>query len=841
MHSPATLAYFCAPPGHYWEWDADVNAGNQAAVWPEDRGTIALRAELQELLEALQPEGLPPLGAVLLLMAAASSTWDSVAVRNRIWDAAQRATGNEEVPSGVLTKWRHVGYGLDQIHRLPEDLRTSPGARRALVRVVFERAFNRLPAALSREILTEFQETAYLEVFQQRTPELNGIARLLRDLSVLDKAVTNLPMDWLENRLRTGIDEPLSERVDLPDPEPDTTPLPEAPEDLLAALEREGGELAQVAGVVRRMLAILHVPKPVASADELPLGGVSDITNRGDPGRLLMTELAWDDTTFAVRLAQGEALYTRRESPPAEPPPRRVILLDTGIFLWGKPRVFALGVALALLRQKGREHAEGRVLTLEGAQFVPAPLATVEDVRRQLARLEPRPNPGPALNFWLEQETLAASQTTEVFLVTHPAALEAVIQGGGWQSLAGQAPLHSATVNREGQFTLARHSLAGARTLSQARLDLDHLLGGGGPGRAKAAALTDAAGLLPVFYQQKPWPLYVAAPPEPRKVFDIGAPGWVGVSTANTICWWRRPLCVGRVLHPDPPPGDLVAAAIDPEVHQLIYLVFRSAEEKELYLLPVWLHGRETLTPLRLNARLSELRGVVLQSQALVVHQLNIVQAFSLSDGRVIASTRPARTVQEGPPWYDGEKFHPNGDAKTVAPLTAEVVAEVPRQAQKRQRLHEIAEVGFDYAGGGIVIRKEKGRIFGLTIHDDGGLEWVTRLTVQARVERLTPMTLPDWPGHGLSQAEFPDGRRIIHDPRGFLHVLDGGDSAEQMSVVLVKGHTAAWQRRGAHYGEPNLLWDERAGDVAELKSLAARLLRPVTASTNRRNAASSR
>jgi hypothetical protein len=101
-------------------------------------------------------------------------------------------------------------------------------------------------------------------------------------------------------------------------------------------------ELGGLARLALNLMAAVHLPRPVADREELPLGGVSDITNRGALDRLLVSELANDDLTLAVRIAVNEALYLRREMPPRNPPRQRFVLLDAGIRMWGVPRVFSL-------------------------------------------------------------------------------------------------------------------------------------------------------------------------------------------------------------------------------------------------------------------------------------------------------------------------------------------------------------------------------------------------------------------------------------------------------------------------------------------------------------------
>lgn len=821
MHSPATLGYFSAPPDHFWEWDCGTGQGDEAVVWHDDRAAIALQMELNLLLKGLEPTGLPPMGSILLVLDAAREVWDTDRMRDRISKASLRFIGGKELPTGVVSMWPMVSRGLQQIRALPGELRSGVPARQRLLQMVFEDCDVRLPTNLSEEVMSQFVETPSLAVFQQPTPGLNGIARLLRDLSVLEKIFRAWPDSGLEQRLRTGVDGTVSTQLDLPLDELAPDGVPDVPAELLDALEQEGGELAQVAGLVRHMSAILHVPKPVARQEELPVGGVSDISNRGDPSRLLMTELAWDDMTFAVRLAQGEALYTRRESPPSEPPPRRLVLLDTGIFMWGKPRLFGLGAALALLRQKGAESTGGQVLTLAEGGFIPVELDTVPQVREQLGRLDPLPHVGRALTVLLQEAPQLFDPNTEVFLITSPEGLAPVARLAEWQGLACRVPLHSLQVDRGGGVVLARHSLAGSRSLSQARIDLDELLEGASTAVPASVALTSSSGLLPQFYRQWPWPLYHPSPPQPDKAFSLGEKGYVGISDAQVVCWWAPRGNNGRVISPEVPQGTLFAVTVDPELSDVVFLLFRSDKPEEVLLITAWLDGRQESSLLRLKTPAYLINGVRMQSGALIVVYETQLEAVSVHDGRVIASTRLSG---KDTPWFDGERFQPHGGVGKAARLKS-LPTKFERVTPRRHRITDVAHVGFDLAGG-LLLQKEKGRVYQLMLDDKGALDWRASASSRPVFRPLQPMTLPDWPDHGLRQAAFPDGRRIIHDPRGFLHVIDKGEHAQELSVVLVKGSTAAWQRKGFFYGEPSLLWGEALGATNTLKILFKTLLR---------------
>src|SRR5690606_38087023 len=114
-------------------------------------------------------------------------------------------------------------------------------------------------------------------------------------------------------------------------------------------------ELRGVARLARQLLSIVQWPRPLVEMAELQAGGFSDIANRGSLDRLRLSELAHDELTLAVRLANGEAMYLRREVPPSIPPRERLVLLDVGIRMWGVPRVFATAVAMALSAASERD------------------------------------------------------------------------------------------------------------------------------------------------------------------------------------------------------------------------------------------------------------------------------------------------------------------------------------------------------------------------------------------------------------------------------------------------------------------------------------------------------
>src|SRR4029450_3053531 len=88
--------------------------------------------------------------------------------------------------------------------------------------------------------------------------------------------------------------------------------------DLLEQLAQDPNT-AGLAQLTHRLIAALNIPMHAHGSSSQFFGGVSDITNRGNFDRLLLSELAHDDLSLMARLANNEALYLRREELPSNP------------------------------------------------------------------------------------------------------------------------------------------------------------------------------------------------------------------------------------------------------------------------------------------------------------------------------------------------------------------------------------------------------------------------------------------------------------------------------------------------------------------------------------------
>jgi len=521
-----------------WSWSDD----GEALVWGGPGGvpvasdregeTIVFREELCAMLAPLEREGLPDLAAVVLLAAGAREGGASgfpPVIANSL--AAGAASG------GLVAR---LAAGLERLAALPAALRQGARAKALLAEVVFEGRPRSTPPPLAHRVARALEGglplsvrsatdrriggllVALAEALDQdmalqdepgRAPAVGGVAprrgrhpRLeegLVGLGALADGLLTLDEAALRLRAQTGLDR--LPRPAAPAPPGGGVRPGEAPDPLrgLALLDAVARlpELSGLARTARRILAATHLPRPLAEPLDLPVGGFADIASAGPLDRLLISELAHDAETLAVRIVEREALYVRREAPRKAPEGDRALLLDCGIRLWGAARVFAAatGLALAAHATKGVRVSAFRA---SGEEALPLSLESEDGLRALLAALDPAPHPAAALASFRRQAGLDARRTPqEAVLVTHEAALQDRALLEPLSALARERPrlrLLAATVDAEGRYRLSQIGPSGARRITEARIDLAELLETDEERRERLAAeASRAAGTRP--------------------------------------------------------------------------------------------------------------------------------------------------------------------------------------------------------------------------------------------------------------------------------------------------------------------------------------------------------
>lgn len=485
------LRYLSSPAGSFWKWDEQ----GAIVVWSSG-STLAFREELTIMLERLAPTGLPALDSVLLLIAAMREYWpeDSLPLQHRLRtrDAVDQAADSFNTFCSTLFQ------RLEVIHELPDELIRSTHKKAELAAIVFERAPRTAVSNVATvvvEILSKRLNGALPNLSKLRGGRVQTSKALIHDLFPLCDGLKGISKESLQLRHKTGLDvEPEPAVIDHSVSQPMI-------HGLLQELIRDS-ELAGLARLARNLAAVVQLPRSISESDELPLGGVSDLTNRGSLDRLLLSELAHDDLMLATRVALNEALYLRREIPPSFPPRRCHVLVDAGLRMWGVPRVYSTAFVLSLAASGERETTLA-AYRAAGSEIVSIDLSTRDGLIEHLGTLEPDAHPGQALEEFFGRVEQCNSPSDVVLVTT-----ESVLKDAAFQQRlddAGVFPLFVATVNRDGDFQLWGYGSYGRKCHSTLHLDLDQILNQAKPEVPKLIDKTFDPN-LPAIFRIKPFP-----------------------------------------------------------------------------------------------------------------------------------------------------------------------------------------------------------------------------------------------------------------------------------------------------------------------------------------------
>jgi hypothetical protein len=576
-HALAT-SYLSPSTDSLWRWSFD----GDVLTWT-DGTTIAFRQEVEHVIERLTPHGLPPFGAVAMLLAACRDGWEQSPGREAFlrysavfsqWRAGAQSGApphaSQLVFQRVAKEIEEVVKGLDAVARFAPENRQPKEAKAALAEAVFEVSKNkRLSPEESAMVARALAEGVNAERLTLRFSSTEALREFADDADALREGLPQVTEQSLALRRKTGVDE-------LPK-EPDLDLAPSERVRRLLAELRGDKELSGLARLAQDLMAAVHVPRSLRQQEELPLGGVSDLSNRGPLDRLLVSELAHDDLTLAVRVAVNEALYLRRESPPRQPPNRRAILIDAGIRMWGVPRVFGVAVSLAMAATADPK-AELLVFRAAGSRVERVDLTTRAGLIALLGALEPAPHPGPAVAPFLSAIDSEAEGQTDTILVTHPAVLGDREFAAALRN-ADDPELYVATVDGEGQFTLAALTRAGRKPVREAKLSLDAIAGGDegkrhgdGPAGSRLVA-KDVDPNLPAIFSVDPFPLRLPHVADPKNARASQRHGLVAVTRDGRLLHWDDSMRAARQLTAMLPAGRPRGVWIDEEKGR-VYVLF---------------------------------------------------------------------------------------------------------------------------------------------------------------------------------------------------------------------------------------------------------------------------
>jgi hypothetical protein len=796
MISQRTIHYAIPPAGHFWKWSDD----HEAIEWADGR-TIALWQEVHALLAHLGREGgLPPLGAVILLLASCRSEWPQQrALNHAVVRSVAEIPVNDAIPPEIADV---LITGLNQIHELPQDLRASLSAKCHLVSALFEGGPHCLLRRESELILQDLSIQG-LRNAGTEIPAMTAKARFFRDIRALKTGLARHDAATLESLLLTGIEIPELLVSELPE-----TPLdPREPHDLIDRLISLGGEGGAAAAVAKRTIAMMNFPGRFGAPRDLPVGGIADITNRGTIDRLLPGELAWDDLILAARLVHNEALYFRREIPPMNVAVSHTLLLDRGLRLWGTARVFSIGVALGLRHHPALQGPDQSfdVVAATVDAFETLDLTSPQGVRSALETLVPSPGPETFLDAWWDcaRQQNDPSIPDLTFITAHEH-----LDEPGTRRLLGDIAAWIHTRNggfrvlalaRDGGMEMQAWSPVGNRTLCRGKLDLESILKPPPPSAPRQPPLRTQPdplhALLPAYGCRRLPFLFPLSPYAWMFLEDQGgAGGGVGVSHDRRLMHWPKHGWGGEELSCNLPGRQHWIGRDD---HDEIILIASGNGAGDIVRVFRW--EQNSLAEIQIVASRHPFpRHAGISGGALILAYSESVEAISLENGHRLAEHKIPSLPQAPTLHFDGTTIRIEGGTRTNA------MSQNTWKAGDSNLPQLFTPDGITWSNG-IIRVTESGKCFSF---DPVKLTWRKTRTGNLRFVPFEGTDDSPAPGIALKRAALGEHLEAWLDPRGLLHLRDlSHTDAAPWTILLASPAASIWHPSyQLHALEPRLL-----------------------------------
>src|SRR5579859_1089854 len=397
--------YFQPSANYFWRPEAED--GTTVFCIPGD-GTIVYSGFLMRVLEDLSSQGLPPLGALLLALTATNhSQGDPL---QKVEDILRSAVTGFRVDNPSV-----FGHMLDEAMDFLRTLAALPlkytgGEQRIqLFQVLFKGCHRQMSVEGSRDLLQAARQWIGETGKVREIPhELLTPARYTHDLKCLGLLSRQFPDEAsIIGKLTTV---PAIPGEILPEEEKEPGPA-----DFVDSLIEQYSTFP-IGILIRSIWSGLNIPIHHRVPGEQPLGGFSDLSNKGSFDKLLVSEFANDEWLLLSRLANNEALFLHREIPPGADDLRRILLLDISLKSWGTPKVLAYAVLLAIARHP-RTDIPCTAFAV-GDDCYPIAFDTVDDLIGSLKRLDGCLHPAGGLAKFFGKRT--GKDKLEIIFIAPP-------------------------------------------------------------------------------------------------------------------------------------------------------------------------------------------------------------------------------------------------------------------------------------------------------------------------------------------------------------------------------------------------------------------------------------
>lgn len=396
----AKLNYFQSFENYFWQWE---ELGEVVCI--PGGSTIAYKAFLKDVIPLISVQGLPPFGALLLAIIATNPNGKQVL--NELDSRITDEDGSIEIVRGQAQAFLHL------LASVPEEFKK--GSKKVqLFQAIFEKCHAVCSQRTSQEAIRmlsgigEWDNCLIPQPFNKHI-----LKKDLRVFSVLSSKLTTVQQ----------ILDKVAALPEIPDLfellEPTVEETAVVPTDFIEELIAND-RTNPVGTLIRHLWSGLNIPFHSSLPSSQPLGGISDLTNKGDFDKLLISEFANDDLVFLSRLANNEALYIQREIPPQQNELERIILIDSSLKNWGTPKTVAFAIMLAIAKHP-KTDIPCRSFVI-GENYVPVNSDSVSSLIDALSVLNAQLNAANGLRAYLND--FQPTKQQEIFIVTEKSTLK---------------------------------------------------------------------------------------------------------------------------------------------------------------------------------------------------------------------------------------------------------------------------------------------------------------------------------------------------------------------------------------------------------------------------------
>lgn len=393
---------------YFWEWQTDADIADDLQysennlISMPNVGPIIYRTYLTEILNELKSEGFPPFGSLLLILFATQDGYIQLEepfniIKKLPFTTRKNVEASKDGALEFLTK----------LHSLKSHYKSGK-SRLILLKTLFKYRHNTASSGSAEMFLNKLRKRPYkLEECAEK--KILPASVVIKDIGFLAHLNAKFPTaESIIDALKGFIKEPeLNDEIAREDITDETD------KDFIQQLT-EDPKTFQIGSLIKRIWSGLKIPMKHLSPGEQPIGGVSDMTNKGDFHQMLLSEFANDDNIFVSRIANNEVLYIQREIPPEENIFERIILIDTSLKTWGTPKILAFASSIAIIKHP-KANSECKVFAL-GKTYFPISLDSVAEVVEHLNSVSPVLDVSESLDKFFEEHQ---EKNLEVFLITN--------------------------------------------------------------------------------------------------------------------------------------------------------------------------------------------------------------------------------------------------------------------------------------------------------------------------------------------------------------------------------------------------------------------------------------